>query len=180
MQEIETKILEVDVEAVKQKIKSLGAEEIQNTRLSVDWYGPKGLTHKGDDPWFLRIRTDQEGRSEITWKSKREHLGVSSTKKEINLQISNPKMHEELFSEIGLELYGHQEKDRVSWKYQDWKFDLDQYPNMPAYLEIEGKSEENIQEAITLLGLENKIATPLGERDIITKNYGLNWYNMRF
>jgi adenylate cyclase class 2 len=85
-----------------------------------------------------------------------------------------------MFLEFGMELYAHQEKDRVSFVYKDWRFDLDQYPGMPAYLEIEGKSEEGIQEAIKLLGLENKIATPKGEMSVIKNNYNLNWFDMRF
>ncbi|MDR3519662.1 MAG: CYTH domain-containing protein [Candidatus Pacebacteria bacterium] len=179
MQEIETKILEVDVNKFREKMLELNAEKILDTRLSVDWF--KAPNHEeGKYPWFLRIRTDSEGNSEITWKGKREHLGASSTKKEINLKITDLKSCEELFLEIGLEIYGHQEKDRISWKYKDWRFDLDQYPKMPAYLEIEGNSEESIQEAIKLFGFESKIATPLGERDVITKNYGLNWFDMHF
>ena len=49
-----------------------------------------------------------------------------------------------MFLEFGMELYAHQEKYRVSFSYKDWRFDLDQYPGMPAYLEIEGKNEDGI------------------------------------
>ncbi len=179
MQEIETKILEVDVNKIKEKMLGLGAEKTQDTRLSVDWF--KAPEHEeGKYPWFLRIRTDSGGNSEVTWKGKREHLGVSSTKKEINLQVADRDACTELFREIGLELYGHQEKDRISWKYKNWRFDLDTYPKMPTYLEIEGESEEDIVEAIKLLELEKNVATPKGERDVISQNYGLDWYNMRF
>ncbi len=79
-----------------------------------------------------------------------------------------------------MKLYGHQEKDRISWVYKKWRFDLDQYPSMPAYLEIEGESEGSIQEAIKFLELEDKIATPEGERNVIEKNYKLDWFDMRF
>ena len=97
MHEIETKVLEVDVENVKKNILALRAKEIQNTRLSVDW-----------------------------------------------------------------------------------QFDLDQYPNMPAYLEIEGKHEEHIQEILKKLGLEGHEYSLEGERILIEKKYGLNWNEMRF
>ncbi len=43
MQEIETKVLEVNVEEIKVKLKDLGAKETQDTRLVVDWYCPKGI-----------------------------------------------------------------------------------------------------------------------------------------
>ncbi|MEK7062419.1 MAG: hypothetical protein AAB946_00120, partial [Patescibacteria group bacterium] len=58
----------------------------------------------------------------------------------------------DLFEKIGLEKYARQEKDRTSFVYKDWQFDIDQYPNMPAFLEIEGNSEEHVKEAIKLLG----------------------------
>jgi len=92
MQEIETKILDVNAEEIKKKLNSLGAQEILNTRLTVDWYGPQGLTHDGDDPWFLRIRTDGEGNSEATWKGNRNFKGASSSHKEINLKIIQVKI----------------------------------------------------------------------------------------
>lgn len=179
MHEIETKILEIDVESIKEQLKALGAKEIQNTRLFVDWFRPKEH-EQGEVPWFLRIRTDREGNAEVTWKSKREFLGASSTKKEINLNIEDPRNATDLFLELGMNIYGHQEKDRTSWIYKDWRFDMDTYPGMPTYLEIEGKSEESIQDAIKLLKLENKIATPKGERDVIQDNYKLDWFNMHF
>lgn len=180
MQEIETKILDIDAEEIKSKLKLLGAAEIQETRLVVDWYGPTGLTHDGDDPWFLRIRTDKHGNSEATWKSNRNFLGATSSHKEINLKVSDENALGNMFLEIGMELYAHQEKDRVSFSFKGWRFDLDKYPGMPAYLEIEGKSEASVQEAIKLLELENKVATPKGERAVIKDNYNLDWFDMRF
>ncbi len=179
MNEVETKILDVDREEINKKLTVLGAEQIRDTRLVVDWFRPKG-DKEGETPWFLRIRTDSEGYSEATWKGNRNFQGVSSAHKEINFKIPDKNALVDLFLELGLELYAHQEKDRVSFVYKDWQFDLDQYPGMPAYLEIEGKSEESIQEAIKLLGLEGKVATPEGERNVISKNYGLDWYDMRF
>jgi len=180
MNEVETKILGVDADEVKQKLAFLEAEASQNARLTVDWYGPKGLTHMGDDPWFLRVRSYNNEKHEVTWKGKSDVLGVSRIHKEINFTVSDKNEVMRFFEELNLEKYAHQEKNRTSWRLKDWKFDLDQYPGMPAYLEIEGQSEKSIQEAIKLLGQQNKTATPLGERDVITKNYGLNWFDMRF
>lgn len=179
MNEIETKILDVDVEEIKNKMKALGALEIKSTRLFVDWFRPKDH-EEGDTPWFLRIRTDSEGNNEATWKSNRTFLGASSSHKEINLKILDKNAMSDLLIELGMKIYAHQEKDRISWKYGEWQFDLDQYPRMPAYLEIEGKNEEGIQEAIKLLGLEGKTATPKGERVVISDIYGLDWYDMKF
>lgn len=177
--EIETKVLGIDVEIIKQKLISLRAEKIQETRLIVDWYRIKGIK-EGEDPWFLRIRSNSEGLHEVTWKAKSDIIGTARKHKEINFNIPEPEKLSDLFEELGLEKYAHQEKDRISFTLKDWQFDIDQYPKMPAYMEIEGISEESVNEAIKLLGLENNQTWAKGERILIQETYGLDWYQMFF
>ena len=177
--EIETKVLDVDAQAIKTKLVSLGAEKVQDTRLVVDWFRPKGEKEGGEN-WFLRIRSYSDGKHEVTWKAKSDILGTARKHKEINFVINEPKKLGDLFEKIGLEKYARQEKDRTSFVYKDWQFDIDQYPNMPAFLEIEGNSEEHVKEAIKLLGLENNKTWAKGERILIQDVYNLDWYNMKF
>lgn len=177
--EIETKVLDIDANDIKNKLVGFGAEKIQETRLVVDWYRIKGVK-EGEDPWFLRIRSNSSGEHEVTWKAKSDILGTARKHKEINFNIAEPEKLSDLFEELGLEKYAHQEKDRTSFIYKDWQFDIDQYPDMPAYMEIEGNSEENVNEAIKLLGLENNKTWAKGERILIQEVYGLDWYNMMF
>lgn len=179
MHEIETKVLEVNTEEIKKTLISLGAKEVQDTRLVVDWYCPKG-TPKDKHPWYLRIRTTSDGKNEVSWKSLPKITGNTRHSDEVNINVNDALLTGKLFESIGLENYAHQEKDRVSFTLQDWNFDLDQYPDMPAYLEIEGNSHEHVQEAIKLLKLENHRSIGEGERVLIEKEYGLNWSNMRF
>jgi adenylate cyclase class 2 len=179
MHEIETKVLEVDKEKIKEALRSLGAKEIQNTRLVVDWYCPKGANESGH-PWYLRIRTTTEGKNEVSWKSLPKITGNTRHSDEVNINVSDVMLTKKLFENIGLQNYAHQEKDRVSFILKDWQFDLDQYPGMPAYLEIEGTSHEHVQEAIKLLNLESHTSIGEGERVLIEKKYGLNWLNMSF
>ncbi len=177
--EIEAKILNIDAEVVEQKLVALGAKKVRNTRLTVDWYRPKGIK-EGDDPWFLRIRTDSEGTHEVTWKAKSSALGIARKHKEINFLIPEPDKLVDLFEELSLEQYAHQEKDRISYLLRDWTFDIDTYPKMPAYMEIEGSSETHIKEAMKLLGVLPNQTWPDGERTLIQREYGLDWYDMRF
>ena len=179
MHEIETKILNVSPRAIAARLKKLGARQTLKTRLVVDWFGPRGLTHAGDDPWFLRVRTGA-GKTEITWKAHSKILGASRSHKEINVAASSHEQACAILTAVGLENYAHQEKDRVSWTLKRWKFDLDKYPKMPGYLEIESSSEQNIQKAIALLGLIKHRALPEGERTLIEREYKLNWRDMKF
>lgn len=177
-QEIETKILDINAAAVKNKLAELGAQKTQETRLFVDWYQTKG-EKEGSANWFLRIRSNSEGKHEVTWKGDPKTVGIAKVRREINFLVEEPQKVADLFEGIGLEKYAHQEKDRVSFSFKDWHFDIDTYLGVPPYLEIEGKSEEHLKEGMKLLGLENNRTSNKGER-ILIQEMGINWYNMRF
>jgi adenylate cyclase class 2 len=177
--EVETKVLDVDTQKISEKLDGLGAEKILDTKYSVDWFRTKH-SKEGDDNWYLRIRTTSDGKSELTWKGRSTILGAARMHKEINILLDDPEKAGDLLFEIGLEKYAHQEKHRISWTLEEWRFDLDTYPNMPPYLEIEGKDEEHIQKAIALLDLQKNKKNAGGERLLIQDEYGLDWYNMAF
>ncbi len=177
--EIETKVLDIDEKMIVKILTSLKAKQTQKTTLTVDWYRLNG-TKEGDDLWFLRIRSNSEGKHEVTWKAKSDIIGVARKHKEINFNIDSPEKLSDLFQEIGLEKYAHQEKVRTSFALKDWSFDIDQYPKMPAFIEIEGTSEESVKEAIKLLHLEKNKTWAKGERILIQDTYKLDWYDMRF
>ena len=179
MHEIETKILEVEASGIAMKLSILGAEKIQDVMLTVDWFSLAGVS-KDDNPWFLRIRSYSTGKIEVTWKAKSEMLGVSRRHKEINVIVDNHEQMKNLFEEIGLVLYAHQEKNRISWQLDGVQFDLDTYPGMQSYLEIEAGSEDEIQEMIKKLDLSSHETWNDGERTLIENKYKLNWSNMRF
>ena len=178
-QEIETKVLDIDRAAVEAKLGELQAAFLGQVRLSVDWFRPVGV-REGEDEWFLRIRSDSKGNHEATWKAKSDISGTTRRHKEINIRLDEADKLADLFLEIGLENYAHQEKDRLSWTYKDWRFDMDMYPGMPAFLEIEGTSEEHVNEAIALLGLQGLRTWAQGERTLVQDVYTLDWYHMKF
>lgn len=177
--ECETKILEVNKVEIVQKLEGLGSKKLQEIRLFVDWYCTKG-SNPDSHPWYLRIRKYSDGRAECTWKSKPVESGIMRTHKEINFMLPEPDQLAALFTELDLEVYAHQEKDRISYQLKDWRFDMDTYPGIPTYLEIEGKDETHIKEAIALLGLENFKATSHNERKLIAEDYKVKWTDMRF
>lgn len=178
-QEVEVKVLNVNVDGLKKILLQKGGRNIGIYRLAVDWYRPIGQKF-GEENWYLRIRTYSDGRSEMTWKGKSKKGQNSRADNEINIDLSEPESFSELLCKIGLEKYAHQEKDRQSWVLGDLKIDIDTYPKMPTYAEIEGKSDEDIAKAIKLLKLENHEKSTEGERILIMEKYNLNWLDMRF
>lgn len=177
--EIEVKILKVNPREIISKLEKLKAKQTFKGRLIVDWYRTAG-TKEGDDQWYLRIRTYSNGVNEVTWKGLSQKSGTARKHKEINILIEDADKLGELFTLTGLEKYGHQEKDRVSFQFKNLKFDLDTYPKMPSYLEIESSSDKKIKAGIKLLDLEDKETSSEGERILIQDKYGLDWYDMRF
>lgn len=177
--EIETKVLDVVPDQVREKLAVLGARKVRETRLIVDWYRLPG-TQEGKDPWFLRIRSDSEGRHEATWKGKPEVIGMVRAVPEVNIVVPDPEALARIFLGIGLERYAHQEKDRVSFAHEGWLFEIDRYPGMPAFLEIEGQSDEHVREGMRLLDVAGNRTWAEGERTLIQNIYGLDWYDMRF
>lgn len=179
MHEIETKVLEVDVNSIIEKLNNLGAEKIQEATLTVDWFSLPGVS-KDKQPWFLRARSYSTGKVEVTWKGELETLGTSRKVKEINIGVEDHEKMKMLFEAIGLVAYAHQEKKRVSWRLDNVQFDIDTYPKMQPYLEIEAESENKINEMIKKLNLEKKETWNDGERTLIEERYKLNWSDMRF
>lgn len=177
--EIETKVLDIDQKEVEKRLLEVGATKISSLRLTVDWYRIKGVG-EGEDPWFLRVRSNTSGVHEVTWKARSDILGTARKHKEINFTVNDPTSIADLLGELGLESYAHQEKDRTTYVFKEWQFDIDQYPGMPALIEIEGVSEDHVNEARTLLRLLEHTTWAQGERILIQEVYGLDWYDMRF
>lgn len=179
-QEIETKVLDIDKGMIINRLSELGAApKGERTKLTVNWYRKIGI-EAGNDPWFLRIRSYNDDKHEVTWKAKSEIVGQVRKHKEINFMIDEPSKLSDLFEEIELENYAHQEKYRTSFILNDWQFDIDEYPKMPPFIEIEGQSEEHIMEAMRMLGIENNKTWTDGERTLIQNVYNLDWYKMKF
>lgn len=177
--EIETKVLDIDPKDILKKLEKLGAKKLQETRLRVDWYRPAGVKD-GEENWYLRIRTHKSGKYEVTWKPKSKHQGLVRINRDINFLIEEAEKLDELFFELGLEKNAYQEKDRTSYQYKDWLFEIDQYPGMPPFLEIEGHSEAHIKKAMKLLGIEKNRTWNDGEKSLINKVYNLDWNTMKF
>ncbi|OGE79083.1 MAG: hypothetical protein A2751_05555 [Candidatus Doudnabacteria bacterium RIFCSPHIGHO2_01_FULL_46_14] len=164
MNEIEVKILEIDVKDVQKKLAALGAKKIFDGEVS--WTGfdfPDGKLGKGE---MLRLRRVGD-RAELT------HKKLLST--------TGAKISEELQTEVGdyestkkiLEAVGFREKrgyplnkHRISYSLKDLRFEIDTFSDFPTYLEIEGPSQETINEHVEKLGFSIEQTKPWGAREV--------------
>lgn len=82
-----------------------------------------------------------------------------------------------------LELLGYyhknyQEKRRIQYKYNGLEIDIDLWPYIPAYMEIEADSMDQITSLVDLLQISYGDMVSMNTDDVYTK-YGLNMYDYK-
>lgn len=147
--EIEVKFTNVDHDDVRSKLKQLGAKLIHPMRLM------RRVTIDTDEmkqrDAFVRIR-DQGDKTTITYKQFDE-LSLTGAK-EIEVQVDDFENAIKLFAAAGLGHGSFQESKRETWSAGDVDIELDEWPWLAPYIELEGTSEEAIKQLATQLGFD--------------------------
>jgi adenylate cyclase class 2 len=146
--EIEAKFLDIDIETMRNKLKSLGASCVYPEaviRQKIFDY-PDFRLH-GNSSW-LRLR-EENGRTILAFK-KWESEGIHGMK-EVEASVGSFEEMEQLLYSIGMVLKSNQEKKRELWKLDGVEFMIDTWPWIPTFIEIEGGSEEEVREAAAKL-----------------------------
>lgn len=156
MEEIEVKFLNIDPTSIENKLKAIGAERIFEKlyRRRVFDYPDLRLHKKGA---WIRLRDEGE-KITLTYK---ERIGMKTfdgktnddSMEEVEVNVSDFNKTAELLDKIGFIEKFYQENRRIRYQLDDIEFDIDFWPQLDPYLEIEAPSWEKIDEAIKLLGL---------------------------
>lgn len=166
--EIEAKFLEVNKAQIIQKLQDLGAEDHGEKLLKeLIFYDQKGEWRRSGKK-FVRIRQDFDG-IKLTYKSVTD--ARTPVAEEIEFGIENIAIAVAFLERLGLETARRQEKRRHKFKLGRVIFDIDTWPGVPAYLEIEGPSEEEIKRAAEKLGFDWKRAVFGTSTMILEKHY---------
>lgn len=158
MQELETRILDIDVDVIRKKLINLNAEKVkmenQINRI-YDFPDRKLLNKKG----YARIRTidDMLSNKAIHYMTTKEMISQEKYKvmNEHEIIIGNSSEGELIFKALGLELVQEIKKYRESYKYKNTLVEIDindeSFCPFP-YIEIETSYEEELKEVVELLG----------------------------
>lgn len=157
MQEFEVKFLEVSVPVLEKVLVSAGAQKVGETFSRITNFDYPDYRLKKKHAW-VRLRTEF-GKTTLTYK---ERIGATaddgSTRdegmKEIEVEVGEFDKTKEILLSVGLIEKFSQERKRIRWVKDDVVFDIDTWPLVPPYVEIEGPSYERLEEISKSLGFD--------------------------
>jgi adenylate cyclase class 2 len=148
--EIEAKFLDVNHEKIREVLKSKGAKLVQPRQLmkrkNFDFPGRK-LQEIGG---WVRVR-DEGNKVTLAYKQL-DHRGVDGTK-EVYVVVNSFDDTCLLLESIGLECSSYQETKRESWVLGNVEIELDEWPWIKPFIEIEAPDEGKLKKVTKLLGL---------------------------
>jgi len=74
---------------------------------------------------------------------------------------------------MGIKSKGYQENKRTQYILNGVEIDIDSWPMIPTYVEIEGKNEEEVMNTLEILELPKDKVTTL-DVDSVYKKYGID------
>lgn len=149
-EEIETRFLDINKDKLMKKLISLGAVDKGEEKLE------EIIFHAADGSWvgknkFVRLRKMKD-KIKLTYK---ENVGQTvDSAREIELEVSDLEKCSKFFDKIGLKAIRQLEKYRHTFKLDDVVIDIDIWPKIPAYAEMEGPSIESLKHACSRLGFD--------------------------
>lgn len=170
--EYEVRVLDIDKEKLICKLESLNAKkegEYNQKRYVYD------CLPKDDNKW-IRLRTNGK---ETTLTFKHAQNDKIDGTKEAEVVVSDFKTTNEILNQMGYFSRSYQENNRVRYILDGVELDIDSWPMIPTYLEIEGKDEKSVLDMIEKLGLNKEKVTALDVQSVYKEIYGIDISNMK-
>lgn len=174
--EFEVRFLEIDTVAIKKKLTELGAQDKGEVLLRETIFYDQNLSWV-DNHQLLRVREDGESVL-VTYKHQKDGLTMDAT--EIEFHADNAAQAIALFTAIGLQPYRHQEKRRHTFTLGEVVLDIDTWPKVPPYIEIEALSEAPIKKVAAQLRLDWSLALLDSPRVVLEKKYKIPFSKLRY
>lgn len=153
--EIEAKFLNVDHDELRAKLKALGATCRQPMRLMQrrNFEFPDGRLEKQHG--WVRVR-DEGDKVTLSYKQL-DDRSVQGTK-EVTLVVSGFEETGNFLQAIGLVAKANEETRRESWELNGVEIDLDEWPWIKPFVEIEAQDEAGMWDVARKLGLKKEDA----------------------
>lgn len=97
---------------------------------------------------------------------------------ETEMEVPSIEICNNMLYQLGFVFRNYQEKERITYILDDVEIDIDSWPNIPTYLEIENDNMDKIRSIIHKLGLDDKEIVSCNTVEVY-KKYGLDVYSYR-
>ncbi len=168
--EYEVRVLEIDHDEMVKKLESLGAEFKFSNLQQRYVYDLKPVSQSK----WIRLRTNGI-KSTITIKDL-EAKTIDGTK-ELEVEVDDFAKTNELLEVLGYHNRGFQQNKRTQYMLDGVEVDLDRWPLIPEYMEIEGKNEKEVYDCLEKLGISKEQIVTLDVASIYT-HYGYDGDNL--
>ncbi len=172
MIEYEARILEINKEKLEEKLKSLNAKKVADfdyKRLVYDF-------NPADKGRWIRLRTD--GRKTTLTVKEVKSYEIDGTE-ENEIEVSDFETTNIILNKLGYIAKSYQENKRTRYLLDGVEIDIDTWPYIPTYVEIEGNSKEEVEHIIKKLDLENQKLTSLDVQSVYKEFYNIDLKNMK-
>lgn len=170
--EYEIRVLDIDKKYMIKVLEECGAKKIGEFNQKRYVYDMKP---ENESQW-IRLRTDGY-KTTLTYKNIIKNT-IDGTK-ELEVEVSDFETTNKLLEIMGYINKGYQENNRIKYELNNVEIDIDTWPMIPTYMEIEGKNEEEIMNIIKLLNIDEKKITALNCQDIYKEIYNIDITNMK-
>ena len=164
--EYEVRILEISIDNMISRLEKLGSFVVgtYHQKRYVYDYNP---AQKGR---WIRLRTNGE-QTTLTLKEIKS-LRIDGTQ-ELEIIVSDFDETNSILNKLGYMPRSFQENFRIEYRLGAITFDIDIWPAIPAYLEIEGDCEQTVLKAVEMLGCSTNGYTTKNIDTIYNDMYGI-------
>ena len=172
--EHEIKVLDVDIKDLEERLEEIGALKVYDDKRTIFALDtPERMFLNNQDKL---IRVTDEGNIKVTM-----HVNQSKPeiKEGIKFKTSRLKETMDFFHALGLDPISKVESHRVSYELGQIDFDIDKFPKIPPFLEIDTENLEKegytLDDLLEMLNLTNNKIVVMGTEDI-HKLYGIDYF----
>lgn len=165
--EYEIRVLEINKEEIIKKLEELEAIKIGEFNQKRYVYNLKPV----EENRWIRLRTNGI-KTTLTYKNIESNT-IDGTK-EVEVEVNDFETTNEFLESIGFKNKGYQENNRIQYMLNGVEIDIDSWPMIPAYLEIEGVSEAEVIKVKELINIDETKVTALNCSDIYSQIYKID------
>ena len=168
MNDIEVRFLNINSKELQKKLVDLGAKKISDEMLE-EWLfsKPEWKVFSG------RVRVRKQGEKvEVAYKETKQETSKGNL--EIEFVVSNVKSALYFLEKLGLTNPRHQQKRRVHYVINNVSVDIDFWPRIPPFVEIEAASLKQVKTIAGQLGFDMKDSCELDAFQVYKQVYKID------